>query len=256
MRGNRAKIKFTCFSFPSVPNSMCEGFLLLLPPGDFSRWSGAKIASSNADLKTCRHRAPSRVWNGAWLDAKAGGVRRHTCVGRDLFQREKPTRPDQGPVRRTKGYSMGNSSFPNRIIARFDPEDYATLREQADAHGYQMALVIRWMLLPQSYKDLQPGKLADLEARMSLPFPSGRTPRSKDTHVKRNIYLTDAEYEVVTRIAARYGLLRGSYVTLVLADQIGIGKKRGWPLPEDMTNASVEMDARRALREMREAANR
>lgn len=146
-------------------------------------------------------------------------------------------------------------AFPHRIVARIDGAQYAALKEQAAAHGYQVALAERWILIPRG-EDLYPGSLDDAAEMMARPLPSGAAARRKDALVRHNIYLTDAEYELVTRAAMKRGLVRGSYVTQTMRDEIAAAEDMGWPFPEGITNESVDESAKRMLRQMEEAADR
>lgn len=137
-------------------------------------------------------------------------------------------------------------------MARIDNEQYARLKEESLAHGYQVAVVQRWLLLPQSVDGLHPGRLDNADMLMRLPLPSGSTSGQKDARPYRNIYLTDAEYELITRAAMNKGIIRSTYVTRILEEQIRAADCLGWPLPKDITNESVDDEARRMLHKLME----
>lgn len=151
---------------------------------------------------------------------------------------------------------MGYKAFPYRIMAWIDDRQYQRLSEESLAHGYQVAVVLRWLLLPQASSCLHPGNLDGADGMMRRPFPSGVVggePRPAGT--RHGIRLSDAEYETITRAAMMRGVTRAAYVSEVLAEQFDLAERLGWPLPENITNASVDADARCLLHELEEDAS-
>lgn len=125
------------------------------------------------------------------------------------------------------------------------------------SHGYQVAVVQRWLLLPRSVDDLYPGSLdGDADTLMRRPMPSGSATGRREGRPCRNVYLTEAEYELVTRAAMRRGVLRSVYVGRCIEEQIDMADNMGWPLPEGITNESVDAEARRMLLELEEHGQR
>ena len=103
-------------------------------------------------------------------------------------------------------------AFPHRIVAMINDAGYEKLKEESLARGYQIALIERWMLIPQSVEDLYTGNLDDADVMMRRPLPSGNTKDRGPKRTRRNIWLTDAGWEAVTRCAAKRGLVRSAYV--------------------------------------------
>ena len=126
-------------------------------------------------------------------------------------------------------------AFPHRIVAMINDAGYEKLKEESLARGYQIALIERWMLIPQSVEDLYTGNLDDADVMMRRPLPSGNTKDRGPKRTRRNIWLTDAAWEAVTRCAAKRGLVRSAYVAEVI-------------------NESVEKEIRDVLRKMEEPA--
>ena len=145
-------------------------------------------------------------------------------------------------------------AFPHRIVAMINDAGYEKLKEESLARGYQIALIERWMLIPQSVEDLYTGNLDDADVMMRRPLPSGNTKDRGPKRTRRNIWLTDAGWEAVTRCAAKRGLVRSAYVAEVIHEQVRIANESGWPLPDGITNESVEKEIRDALRKMEEPA--
>lgn len=58
----------------------------------------------------------------------------------------------------------------------------------------------------------------------------------------------------MTRCAAKRGLIRSAYVAEVIHEQVRIANESGWPLPDGITNESVEKEIRDVLRKMEEPA--
>ena len=141
-------------------------------------------------------------------------------------------------------------AFPHRIVAMINDAGYEKLKEESLARGYQIALIERWMLIPQSVEDLYTGNLDDADVMMRRPLPSGNTKDRGPKRTRRNIWLTDA----VTRCAAKRGLVRSAYVAEVIHEQVRIANESGWPLPDGITNESVEKEIRDVLRKMEEPA--
>ena len=44
-------------------------------------------------------------------------------------------------------------AFPHRIVAMINDAGYEKLKEESLARGYQIALIERWMLIPQSIRE-------------------------------------------------------------------------------------------------------
>ena len=145
-------------------------------------------------------------------------------------------------------------AFPHRIVAMINDAGYEKLKEVSLARGYQIALIERWMLIPQSVEDLYTGNLDDADVMMRRPLPSGNTKDRGPKRTRRNIWLTDAGWEAVTRCAAKRGLVRSAYVAEVIHEQVRIANESGWPLPDGITNESVEKEIRDVLRKMEEPA--
>lgn len=145
-------------------------------------------------------------------------------------------------------------AFPHRIVAMINDAGYEKLKEESLARGYQIALIERWMLIPQSVEDLYTGNLDDADVMMRRPLPSGNTKDRGPKRTRRNIWLTDAGWEAVTRYAAKRGLVRSAYVAEVIHEQVRIANESGWPLPDGITNESVEKEIRDVLRKMEEPA--
>lgn len=145
-------------------------------------------------------------------------------------------------------------AFPHRIVAMINDAGYEKLKEESLARGYQIALIERWMLIPQSVEDLYTGNLDDADVMMRRPLPSGNTKDRGPKRTRRNIWLTDAGWETVTRCAAKRGLVRSAYVAEVIHEQVRIANESGWPLPDGITNESVEKEIRDVLRKMEEPA--
>ena len=133
-------------------------------------------------------------------------------------------------------------AFPHRIVAMINDAGYEKLKEESLARGYQIALIERWMLIPQSVEDLYTGNLDDADVMMRRPLPSGNTKDRGPKRTRRNIWLTDAGWEAVTRCAAKRGLVRSAYVAEVIHEQVRIANESGWPLPDGITNESVEKE--------------
>ena len=152
---------------------------------------------------------------------------------------------------------MAQKAFPHRIMIRLDGSLYGRLKEESMSHGYQVAVVQRWLLLPRSVDDLYPGSLdGDADTLMRRPMPSGSATGRREGRPCRNVYLTEAEYELVTRAAMRRGVLRSVYVGRCIEEQIDMADNMGWPLPEGITNESVDAEARRMLLELEERGQR
>ena len=152
---------------------------------------------------------------------------------------------------------MAQKAFPHRIMIRLDGSRYGRLKEESMSHGYQVAVVQRWLLLPRSVDDLYPGSLdGDADTLMRRPMPSGSATGRREGRPCRNVYLTEAEYELVTRAAMRRGVLRSVYVGRCIEEQIDMADNMGWPLPEGITNESVDAEARRMLLELEERGQR
>lgn len=145
-------------------------------------------------------------------------------------------------------------AFPHRIVAMINDAGYEKLKEESLARGYQIALIERWMLIPQSVEDLYTGNLDDADVMMRRPLPSGNTKDRGPKRTRRNIWLTDAGWEAVTQCAAKRGLVRSAYVAEVIHEQVRIANESGWPLPDGITNESVEKEIRDVLRKMEEPA--
>ena len=145
-------------------------------------------------------------------------------------------------------------AFPHRIVAMINDAGYEKLKEESLARGYQIALIERWMLIPQSVEDLYTGNLDDADVMMRRPLPPGNTKDRGPKRTRRNIWLTDAGWEAVTRCAAKRGLVRSAYVAEVIHEQVRIANESGWPLPDGITNESVEKEIRDVLRKMEEPA--
>ena len=145
-------------------------------------------------------------------------------------------------------------AFPHRIVAMINDAGYEKLKEESLARGYQIALIERWMLIPQSVEDLYTGNLDDADVMMRRPLPSGNTKDRGPKRTRRNIWLTDTGWEAVTRCAAKRGLVRSAYVAEVIHEQVRIANDSGWPLPDGITNESVEQEIRDVLRKMEEPA--
>lgn len=57
-------------------------------------------------------------------------------------------------------------AFPHRVSAMIGNEQYEHLKKESEAHGYQIALIERWMLIPQNVDDLYAGSLDDADRMM------------------------------------------------------------------------------------------
>lgn len=72
-------------------------------------------------------------------------------------------------------------SVPHRVSAMIGNEQYEHLKKESEAHGYQIALIERWMLIPQNVDDLYAGSLDDADRMMRRPLPSGTRGGGKET---------------------------------------------------------------------------
>ena len=99
-------------------------------------------------------------------------------------------------------------AFPHRVSAMIGNEQYEHLKKESEAHGYQIALIERWMLIPQNVDDLYAGSLDDADRMMRRPLPSGTRGGGKRRCRECDFWLTDAGYEAVTRCAVKRGLSR------------------------------------------------
>lgn len=72
-------------------------------------------------------------------------------------------------------------AFPHRVSAMIGNEQYEHLKKESEAHGYQIALIERWMLIPQNVDDLYAGSLDDADRMMRRPLPSGTRGRREET---------------------------------------------------------------------------
>lgn len=61
-------------------------------------------------------------------------------------------------------------AFPHRVSAMIGNEQYEHLKKESEAHGYQIALIERWMLIPQNVDDLYAGSLDDADRMMRRPL--------------------------------------------------------------------------------------
>ena len=127
--------------------------------------------------------------------------------------------------------------------------------ESMKAHGYQIALIERWMLIPQNVDDLYAGSLDDADRMMRRPLPSGTRGGGKRRCRECDFWLTDAGYEAVTRCAVKRGLIRSAYVAEVIHEQVRIANESGWPLPDGITNESVEREILGLLRSLEESSS-
>ena len=101
-------------------------------------------------------------------------------------------------------------AFPHRVSAMIGNEQYEHLKKESEAHGYQIALIERWMLIPQNVDDLYAGSLDDADRMMRRPLPSGTRGGGKRRCRECDFWLTDAGYEAVTRCAVTRGLIRSA----------------------------------------------
>ena len=172
-----------------------------------------------------------------------------------LPEKEEPL-PEKGTGQEPEGQGMEkHGGFPHRISATINNEKYETLRRQSESHGYDISLVARWMLIPSRVEKLQRGNLESLEGTMRRPLYQGVKGGERKRGKQRNFWLTDAEFELVTRAAAKRGLIRSAYVAATIHEQIGLADSQGWPLPDGITNASVDAEAKNLLRKMEESAS-
>ena len=146
-------------------------------------------------------------------------------------------------------------AFPHRIVAMINDAGYEKLKEESLARGYQIALIERWMLIPQSVEDLYTGNLDDADVMMRRPLPSGTRGGGKRRCRECDFWLTDAGYEAVTRCAVKRGLIRSAYVAEVIHEQVRIANESGWPLPDGITNESVEREILGLLRSLEESSS-
>ena len=69
-------------------------------------------------------------------------------------------------------------------------------------------------------------------------------------------FLADGRgYEAVTRCAVKRGLIRSAYVAEVIHEQVRIANESGWPLPDGITNESVEREILGLLRSLEESSS-
>lgn len=146
-------------------------------------------------------------------------------------------------------------AFPHRVSAMIGNEQYEHLKKESEAHGYQIALIERWMLIPQNVDDLYAGSLDDADRMMRRPLPSGTRGGGKRRCQECDFWLTDAGYEAVTRCAVKRGLIRSAYVAEVIHEQVRIANESGWPLPDGITNESVEREILGLLRSLEESSS-
>ena len=57
--------------------------------------------------------------------------------------------------------------------------------------------------------------------------------------------------EVVILAAVKRGLTQGAYAARILREQIAIAENLDWPIPENLTNKTVDDEARRMLRKLK-----
>ena len=74
-------------------------------------------------------------------------------------------------------------AFPHRIVAMINDAGYEKLKEESLARGYQIALIERWMLIPQSVEDLYTGNLDDADVMMRRPLPGTRRTGGRNARV-------------------------------------------------------------------------
>ena len=148
---------------------------------------------------------------------------------------------------------MGFKAFPHRLIVRIGDEAYRKLRQESRKAGYQVALVERWFLIPQDVGDLYSGIAAkeELHDMMHPELPDGTLAGRRRGETYHDIFLTDAEYEVVILAAVKRGLTQGAYAARILREQIAIAENLDWPIPENLTNKTVDDEARRMLRKLK-----
>ena len=84
-------------------------------------------------------------------------------------------------------------AFPHRVSAMIGNEQYEHLKKESEAHGYQIALIERWMLIPQNVDDLYAGSLDDADRMMRRPLPSGTRGGGKRRCRECDFWLTDAD---------------------------------------------------------------
>ena len=72
-------------------------------------------------------------------------------------------------------------AFPHRVSAMIGNEQYEHLKKESEAHGYQIALIERWMLIPQNVDDLYAGSLDDADRMMRRPRIRGGDPVRRET---------------------------------------------------------------------------
>ena len=129
-------------------------------------------------------------------------------------------------------------AFPHRVSAMIGNEQYEHLMKESEAHGYQIALIERWMLIPQNVDDLYAGSLDDADRMMRRPLPSGTRGGGKRRCRECDFWLTDAGYEAE-----------------VIHEQVRIANESGWPLPDGITNESVEREILGLLRSLEESSS-
>lgn len=178
-----------------------------------------------------------------------------------IFQKWKSAFRTSGPAdpadRTNQGHRkekrMGFKAFPHRLIVRIGDEAYRKLRQESRKAGYQVALVERWFLIPQDVGDLYSGIAAkeELHDMMHPELPDGTLAGRRSGETYHDIFLTDAEYEVVILAAVKRGLTQGAYAARILREQIAIAENLDWPIPEDLTNKTVDDEARRMLRKLK-----
>lgn len=121
-------------------------------------------------------------------------------------------------------------AFPHRVSAMIGNEQYEHLKKESEAHGYQIALIERWMLIPQNVDDLYAGSLDDADRMMRRPLPSGTRGGGKRRCRECDFWLTDAGYEAVTRCAVR----------CTMSTSFSAAAKK-WPRPHGETGLAAMM---------------
>ena len=100
------------------------------------------------------------------------------------------------------------------------------------------------MLIPQNVEDLYAGSLDDADKNDAAAAAVRNKGQGAETVRECNFWLTDAGWEAVTRCAAKRGLVRSAYVAEVIHEQVRIANESGSPLPDGITNESVEREIR------------
>lgn len=140
--------------------------------------------------------------------------------------------------------------FAHQIHVRVDESVWKQLDDLAKRYSVSKSLILRLILLPQTYRDLASGEVEEL--RVPTPLPRAKEERQVKIHVM--VSTTEEQYEIALRFATHMRLSMSEFIAQRILELASQEKEQlNLSTLSQLTDDLIQSEAQRILTEFKSA---